>query len=66
MWKAYLTTIDAVRGKTTELFIRNIKGAPFEELSPNDFARVGIKLRVADGKVDPTCNHVHRLTEGSN
>ena len=64
MWKAYLTTIDAVRGKTTELLIRNISGAPLEEHGPNDLARVKIKLGVADRKVDTTCI-VYKLTEGS-
>ena len=38
MWKAYLTTIDAVRGKATELLIRNISGASLEERGPNDLA----------------------------
>lgn len=55
MWKAYLTTVDAVRGKATELLIRNVSGAPLEERGPNDLARVEIKLRVVDGKVDTTC-----------
>ena len=64
MWKAYLTTIDIVRGKMTELLIRNINGAPLEERGPNDLARVEIKLGVVDGKVDTTCI-MYKSTEGS-
>ena len=64
MWQAYLTTVDAVRGEVTELLIRNINGAPLEEHGPNDLARVEIKLRVVDGKVDSTCT-MYKLTEGS-
>jgi len=51
----YLTTIDAVRGKATELLIRNISGASLEATGPNDLAGVEIKLGVVDGKVDTTC-----------
>lgn len=64
MWKAYLTTIDAVRGKATELLIRNINGAPLEEHGPNDLARVEVKLGVVDRKVNTTCI-MYKLTEGS-
>lgn len=64
MWKAYLTTVDAVRGEATELLIRNINGAPLEEHGPNDLARVEIKLGVVDGKVDSTCI-MYKSTEGS-
>ena len=64
MWKAYLTTIDMVRGKVTELLIRNISGALLEERGPNGLARVEVKLGVVDGKVDTTCI-MYNLREGN-
>lgn len=64
MWKAYLTTIDGIKGKATKLLIRNISGALLEEHGPNNLARVEIKLGVVDGKVDATCV-MCKLTGGS-
>ena len=68
MWKAtraYLSTIDTVTGKATDIFIRNISAAPLEEHVPNSLARIEIKLRVVDGKVDTTYTISHKLIEGS-